>query len=125
METKRQMQAAELVKRNFSLVLQQEGSYIYGVEPLVTVTGVKMSPDLGQARIYLSVFNTENKQAVFLEMEEEVTRLRQALAHRIRKHIRRIPEISFYSDDTLDEMYRVDKLFNRLYEEDQMGGEEE
>ena len=68
METKRQMQAAELVKRNFSLVLQQEGSYIYGVEPLVTVTGVKMSPDLGQAKIYLSVFNTENKQAVFLEM---------------------------------------------------------
>ena len=121
MESKRQLQAAELVKRNFSLVLQQEGSYIYGVEPLVTVTGVKISPDLGQAKIYLSVFNTENKQAVFLEMEEEVTRLRQALAHRIRKHIRRIPEISFYSDDTLDEMYQVDALFNRLYDEDQMG----
>jgi ribosome-binding factor A len=124
METKRQMQAAELVKRNFSLVLQQEGSYIYGVEPLVTVTGVKMSPDLGQAKIYLSVFNTENKQAVFLEMDEEITRLRQALAHRIRKHIRRIPEISFFPDDTLDEMYRVNELFNRLYKEDQMGEEE-
>lgn len=124
METKRQKQAAELVKRNFSLVLQQEGSYIYGPEPLVTVTGVKITPDLGQAKIYLSVFNTENKQAVLLEMEEEIIRLRQSLAHRIRKHIRRIPEIAFYADDTLDEMYRVDNLFNRLYEENQMGEEE-
>jgi ribosome-binding factor A len=124
METKRQKQAAELVKRNFSLVLQQEGSYIYGPEPLVTVTKVKISPDLGQAKIYLSVFNTDNKQAVFLEMEEETVRLRQSLAHRIKRHIRRIPEIAFFPDDTLDEMYRVDALFNRLYEEDQMGEEE-
>ncbi|MCB0634417.1 MAG: 30S ribosome-binding factor RbfA [Saprospiraceae bacterium] len=124
METKRQRQAAELVKRNFSLVLQQEGSYIYGPEPLVTVTIVKMTPDLGQAKIYLSVFNTENKQAVLLEMEEEIVRLRQSLANRIKRHIRRIPEIAFFADDTLDEMYRVDALFNRLYEEDQMGEEE-
>lgn len=124
METKRQKQAAELVKRNFSLVLQQEGSYIYGPEPLVTVTGVKITPDLSLAKIYLSVFNTENKQAVLLEMEEEIVRLRQSLAHRIRKHIRRIPEISFFADDTLDEMYRVDALFNRLYDENQMGEEE-
>lgn len=125
METKRQKQAAELVKRNFSLVLQQEGGYIYGPEPLVTVTEVKVTPDLSLAKIYLSVFNTENKQAVLLEMEEELVRLRQSLAQRIRKHIRRIPDIALYADDTLDEMYRVDALFNRLYEEDQMGGEEE
>lgn len=124
MESKRQKQAAELVKRNFSLVLQQEGGYIYGPEPLVTVTGVKITPDLSLAKIYLSVFNTDNKQAVLLEMEEEIVRLRQSLAHRIRKHIRRIPEISFYADDTLDEMYRVDDLFNRLYDENQMGEEE-
>ena len=113
-----------MVKRNFSLVLQQEGSYIYGPEPLVTVTSVKISPDLTLAKIYLSVFNTDNKQAVLLEMEEEMVRLRQSLAHRIRKHIRRIPEISFFADDTLDEMYRVHDLFDRLYEENQMGEEE-
>jgi ribosome-binding factor A len=124
METKRQKQAAELVKRNFSLVLQQEGTYIYGPEPLVTVTGVKITPDLSLAKIYLSIFNTDNKQAVLLEMEEETVRLRQSLAHRIRRHIRRIPDISFFADDTLDEMYRVDHLFDKLYNEDQMGEEE-
>ena len=124
METKRQRQVAELVKRNFSIVLQQEGLYLYGQEPLVTVTGVKVTPDFGLAKIYLSIYNTENKQAVILQMEEERVRLRQSLAYRIRKHVRRIPEIAFYIDETLDEMYRVDALFNRLRQENQMGNED-
>lgn len=106
------------------MVLQQEGSYLYGPEPLVTVTSVKVTPDFGLAKIYLSIYNTENKQAVILQMEEEQVRLRQSLAHRIRKHVRRIPEIAFYIDDTLDEMYRVNALFDRLRNENQMGNED-
>ena len=117
----RQQQTAEMIKRNFGLVLQAEGSYIYGNEGLVTVTNVKISPDFGLANIYLSVYNTENKQAVILEMEEQHGRLKQALGNRIKKHIRRIPEIAFYLDDTLDEMYRLKGLFDRLHEDDQMG----
>ena len=114
METKRQKQVGELVKRNFGLMLQQEGSLIYGHEVLVTVTNVKMSPDMGIAKIYLSVYNTENKQAVLLELEQNYLRLKQALSNRIRKKVRRIPNIQLYLDDTLDEMYRLNELFNRL-----------
>ncbi|MEL7220565.1 MAG: 30S ribosome-binding factor RbfA [Bacteroidota bacterium] len=123
METKRQRQVAELVKRNFSMVLQSEGVYIYGSAPLVTVTEVKMSPDMGIAKIYLSIWNTENKQAVMLQMEEENSRLRQALGNRLKRHVRRIPHIDFYEDETIDEMYRVDSLFDRLHDEKQMGKE--
>lgn len=123
METKRQRQVAELVKRNFSIVLQSEGVNIYGAAPLVTVTEVKMSPDMGIAKIYLSIWNTENKQAVLLQMAEENTRLRQALGQRLKRHVRRIPLIDFYEDETIDEMYRVDSLFDRLHEEKQMGEE--
>ncbi|MDX1943286.1 MAG: 30S ribosome-binding factor RbfA [Saprospiraceae bacterium] len=121
METIRQKQVAELIKRNFSMVLQAEGSYIYGVEVLVSVTSVKMTPDFSLAKIYLSVFNTENKQATILEMEDQIFRLKQALATRIRKQIRRIPEIAFFLDDTIDEMYRINALFNKLHSENQMG----
>ena len=121
MGSKRQKQVAELIKRNFSQVLQHEGSYIYGPEALVTVTIVNVSPDLSLAKIYLSVYNTDNKQAVILELEGSHHRLRQALAHRIRKLVRRIPEIAFFLDDTLDEMYRLKKLFDRLHDENQMG----
>jgi ribosome-binding factor A len=125
METIRQKQVAELVKRNFSMVLQEEGGFIYGTSVLVSVTGVKMSPDLNIAKIYLSVYNTEDKQTVILEMEDQLVRLRQSLANRIKKHARRVPEIALYLDDTIDEMYRVNDLFNRLHNEGAMGAEEE
>lgn len=117
-------QVAELVKRNFGVLLQQEGSYIYGTTPFVTVTNVKMSPDLSIARIYLSVYNTEDKQTVILEMESHYLRLRQSLAYRIKKHIRRIPDLQFHLDDTLDEMYRLRELFKQLDEDNQLGRKE-
>ena len=125
METKRQKQIAEVIRRNFSMVLQSEGNYIYGPEVMVTVTNVKMSPDLSQAKIYLSVYNTENKQAPILELEENLVRLRQSLANRVRRHVRRVPEISVYLDDTLDEMYRLNALFKKLHDDKQMGESEE
>jgi ribosome-binding factor A len=127
METKRMLQVAELIKRNFGQLLQQEGSYIYGTTPFVTVTTVKMTPDLTIAKVYLSVYNIEDKQTVILEMEDNHSRLRQSLAFRIKKHVRRIPELQFYLDDTLDEMYRLRELFQQLDEDEQLGkrGEEE
>ena len=109
-----------MIKRNFSIVLQQEGSYIYGPEPLVTVTEVQVSPDLSVGKIYLSVWNTNNKQAVILQMEEERQRLKSALATRLRRQLRRLPDVDFYLDETLDEMNKVDNLFDRLYAENQM-----
>jgi ribosome-binding factor A len=113
MDSKRQLQVAELIKRNFSMVLQQEGNYIYD-DALVTVTNVKVTPDLSLAKIYLSVYNTDNKQAVLLKLEDQHYRLKQVFSQRIRKHIRRIPEFALYIDETLDEMYRLDALFDRL-----------
>jgi len=120
-ESKRQLQVAELLRRNFSLVLQQEGGYIYGSDVLVTVTKVKIAPDLGSCKIYLSVYNTENKQAVILQLEEEYRKLKQELSQRIRKQVRRIPEFDMYLDDTLDEMYRLNNLFDKLHQDKQMG----
>ncbi len=126
MESIKQRQVAELIKRHFSMILQSEGSYIYGPEPLVTVTQVKMTPDFGLAKVYLSIYNTENKQAVILQMEDNYTRLRQSLAARLRKQVRRIPDLKFFLDDTLDELYRIDALMNRVRQGDaEIHGEEE
>ncbi|WP_020566852.1 ribosome-binding factor A [Neolewinella persica] len=125
MESKRQRQVAEMIKRNFSIVLQQEGSYIYGAQPLVTVTEVHPTPDLSQCKIYVSIWNTDDKQAVLMQMNQDHQRLKAALAYRVRRHIRRIPDISFFIDETLDEMTRVETMFDRLYEDKQMPDSEE
>jgi len=121
----RQQQVAEMIRRNFGIVLQAEGSYIFGSEVLVTVTEVRLTPDFGIAKIYLSVYNTENKQAVILQLEEHKVRLRQSLAYRLRRHMRRIPDVDFYLDDTLDEMYRLSKMFDGLHNDKQMGEDKE
>src|SRR5690606_9395860 len=124
METIRQKQVGELIKRHFSTVLQQEGRYIYG-DALVTITDVKMSPDLMIAKVYVSVYNRLNKQATILEMRDQYVRLRQSLSQRMKKHVRRIPALVFFLDDTLDEMYRLNSLIDKLHEENQMGSPEE
>jgi ribosome-binding factor A len=114
MDSKRQQQVAELILRNFSYVLQQEGTYIYGKEPLVTVTQVKVASDLQLARIYVSVYNFEDKMAVLAAIREASFKLKQSMYHRLRKHLRRMPSLEFFIDDTLDEMYRVEALFQKL-----------
>ena len=114
MESKRQLQVAEIIRRNIGIVLQQEGSYIYGNEALVTVTNVKTTPDLSQAKIYLSVYNIEDKQSVIMLLQQQQHMIKQNLVHRIKKHVRRIPQLEFYLDDTLDEMYKLNELFDDL-----------
>lgn len=113
METKRQLQVGALIKRNFSIVLQEEGRYIYG-NVLVSVTNVILSPDLSLAKIYLSIYGAPDKDKVMISIEESLHHLKQSLVHRIRKLVRRMPDIAVYIDETLDEMYRVESLFKSI-----------
>ncbi|MBV6474127.1 MAG: Ribosome-binding factor A [Saprospiraceae bacterium] len=113
MESIRQRQVGELIRRQFSAVLSTEGRYVYGPQALVTVTQVTMSPDLGLAKIYLSIFNVANKLALVSALEEHNLRLKTSLHQRIRKQVRHMPELRFYIDEMVDEVYRVEALFKK------------
>ena len=113
MESKRQLQLGELLKRNFASVLMEHGPYIYG-DALVTVTHVRVAPDLSEAKVYLSVFNAADKAAVINRVSNHTHVLKQALVSRIKHHIRRIPRIVFFEDETTDEMYKVDGMFRSI-----------
>ncbi|HMQ08479.1 MAG TPA: 30S ribosome-binding factor RbfA [Saprospiraceae bacterium] len=114
MASKRQLQVAELIKRFFGSVLMEEGYRIFGSGPMVSVTSVQVTPDLSLARIFLSIFNSENKNETLNQIIRYHHVLKQSLAGKVRKHIRRMPELEFFIDDTLDEMYRLDELFDHL-----------
>jgi ribosome-binding factor A len=118
MESIRQKQVGELIRRYFGMILTETGTNIYGRGKLVTVTDVKMTPDLLVAKIYISVYGTEDKPEVMIQLEDAHTLLRQALAAKIGKQMRRMPDLEFFLDDTVDEMYRVEALLNRVNEED-------
>ena len=110
-----------MLRRFVAMILTEEGSNIYGRDKLVTVTEIKMTPDLLIAKVYISVYGSENKQEVILLLEDNNTRLRQALAGKIGKQMRRMPELEFFLDDTVDEMYRVEALLNRVGEDKNIG----
>ncbi len=109
MASKRQMQVSELIKRHFSDVLREEGYYIYG-SALVTVTQVELTPDLSLASIYVSIFNVEDKELALEQIKENLWKLKQNLAKRIRNKVRRIPQLRLFLDETLDELSRIDEL---------------
>ncbi len=113
MDSKRQLQVAEMIKRNFAPIFQEHGIYIYG-SAFVTVTFVKITPDMAQAKVYLSIFNADDKEAVLKKVVNHTHLLKQALAARIKNQVRRIPSIFFYFDETIDEMYKVDTMFKNL-----------
>jgi ribosome-binding factor A len=113
MDTKRQAQINELIKRSLGPIFQAEGRYMYG-DAFVTVTQVQITPDLSQAKIYISVFNADDKDAVLAKVINHRHPLKQALAARIKNQVRRIPSIFFYADDTIDEMFKVEALFKNL-----------
>lgn len=102
-----------MIKRNFAPVFQEHGTYIYNTA-FVTVTSVKVTPDLAQAKVYLSIFNAEDKDDVLHRINNHTHVLKQALAARIKNQIRRIPQIHFYFDETIDEMFKVDALFKDI-----------
>ncbi len=118
MKSKRQSQVGEMIRRSLSTILQAEGPYIYGHDKLVTVTSVDVTPDFAIAKVYVSVFNGDDKDAVVTQLQKATSMLRNRLAQRIGKKIRRLPELHFYLDETVDEMYRVNQLLDGLKKKD-------
>lgn len=112
MDSTRQLKVNELLKRELSGVLQLKGRTLFGPE-LVSVTEVRISPDLSLARVYLSVFPTDNKLAVMKAISEANSSIRFELGNRVRNQLRKIPELHFYLDDTFDQLDRIDALLKK------------
>lgn len=111
--SKRQQQFSKLIQKEVSRILQQEHSGNF-VGKLITVTDVEMSPDLGLARLYISIFPV-NDTAESLEFINSVkSRIRGSLGRAIGKDVRVIPELAFFNDSTAESASRMDKILGSL-----------
>ncbi len=113
-ESKRQKQFSSLIQKDLSEIFQRNGSSFINSKAFVTVTQVKMSPDLGLARIYLSFMLSENKQALLEHIEMKKSEIRRLLGNRIGKVVRIVPDLAFYLDDSADYAARIDALLADL-----------
>lgn len=120
MESIRQKKVAELIKANVSDVIQKMGLFTVN-GALVTITHSTVTPDLLEAKIYLSIFNAKDKDAVLQVFDEKNKEIRHQLSHKIGKLVRRMPELQFYIDDTLDEVFKLEALFQKIKDDESKG----
>ena len=94
----------EIIQRSF----QPDGSF-------VTITKVKLSPDLSIAKVYLSVFSpNRDSKTIYTYLDDQQKQIKHALATRIRNQVRKIPELHFYEDDTSEYVDSIEQLFKKI-----------
>ena len=108
MEGKRQAKRARLLQKELSEIFRKETARLGGV--LVSVTEVRVSPDLSIARAYLSIFPSDKSAAVLENINRQAKTVRYELAQAVRQTLRKCPELSFYLDDSLDYIENIDRL---------------
>ena len=108
METTRQNKIARLLQKELSEMFQRQTQATHGM--LVSVSVVRISPDLSVARVYLSVFPSERAQEIVANINANMKTVRYELGKRVRFQLRIIPELKFFVDDSLDYIDHIDAL---------------
>lgn len=108
METTRQQKISRLIQKELSDIFQKQTRSMHGV--LVSVSAVRISPDLSVCRGYLSIFPSERGQEILDNINRNAHELRYELGTRVRHQLRIIPELKFFIDDSLDYIEHIDQL---------------
>ncbi len=117
-ERKRQKQVGSLIQEELSIIFQRLGIHMIG-GAMVSVAAVRMTPDLLEARIYLSIYNADNQDEIMEKIQEKQGEIKKQLGNRLRHQLRRIPVLAFYKDDTLDYVFKMEEVFKKIHEKDQ------
>ncbi len=115
-ETKRQKQVGRLVQEELSDIFQREGVAVIA-GGMVSVSEVKMTPDLLEARVMLSFFQITDPKAALESIRERTPEWRNLLGRRTRNQLRRIPELQYFADDSLERAFKMEALFDQIRKE--------
>jgi ribosome-binding factor A len=113
MDSRRQQKVAGLIKEEFTALLNKDYRGSFG-KGLISVTNVKVTSDLSIARFYLSMFNVEEKENILEKFRELTHEIRGKLGSKLRHQLRKIPEIEFFIDDTLDYVFHMEEVLKNL-----------
>jgi ribosome-binding factor A len=115
-EGKRQKQIAGLLNEEINTIFQKLGlSMING--GMVSISSVKVTPDLLEARFYLSFFQVKDVNEALKKIEDRHHDIKKELAAKVRHQLRNIPVLKFYQDDTLDHVFKMEELFKKISDE--------
>lgn len=115
-EGKRQKQIAGVIIEEMNTIFQRLGLNMQD-GGLVSISSVKITPDLLEARIYLSLFQVKDKEQVMHRIESKAWEIKKELAAKIKHQVRSIPQLKFFMDDTLDHVFKMEELFKKIQDE--------
>jgi ribosome-binding factor A len=119
-ETKRQKQVAGLLKEELSVIFQKLGiSMMDG--GMISISSVKVTPDLFEARVYLSLFQIKDVKATMKKIEERNWEIKKELVSQVKNQLRSMPQLTFFHDDTLDYVSKMEEVFKKINEEKKEG----
>lgn len=108
MQETRQNRISRLLQKELSLIFQSQTRQMHGI--MVSVTRVKISPDLSICTAYLSIFPSEKGEELLKNINANVSSIRYELGQKVRNQLRIIPELRFFIDDSLDYIEHIDSL---------------
>ena len=111
MERKRLDKIERLLQKELGDLFQKQTKAMPGT--LISVSAVRVTPDLGVAKVYLSIFPREKAEELMLSIEHSNRTIRYDLGQRVRMQLRKIPELSFFLDDSLDYVEHIDELLKK------------
>ncbi|NDV77533.1 30S ribosome-binding factor RbfA [Dysgonomonas sp. 511] len=111
MDSTRQQKINRLIQKELSEIFRKQTQQMRGI--LISVSVVRISPDLGNAKAYLSIFPSDKGKEILENIRANVKAVRFDLGQKVGKQLRIIPELSFYLDDSLDYLENIDKLLNK------------
>jgi ribosome-binding factor A len=115
-EGKRQKQIAGLLNSEMNTIFQRLGlSMIDG--GMVSISSVKVTPDLLEARFYISFFQVKEVGNAMQKIEDRHFEIKKELAAKVRHQLRSIPVLKFFQDDTLDHVFKMEQIFKKIEEE--------
>ena len=112
MESTRQKKVARLVLKELSQIFNIESNNILG-SIMISITAVRISPDLGYANIYLSVFPVTDPEDALDKIKKNGSLLRKKLGIAVRNQLRVVPELNFYIDDSAEYAEQIDNLLKK------------
>ena len=122
-EGKRQKQIGGLIQEELNKIFQRFGlNMIDG--GMVSISSVKITPDLLEARVYLSFFQVADAGEALKKIQEKAGEIKRDLGNRVRQQLRRIPEVKYFRDDTLDHVFRMEEIFKKISGEKKPDSEE-
>lgn len=111
METTRQQKISRLIQKELSEIFLFQTKSMHGV--MVSVSAVRISPDLSVCRAYLSIFPSNRGEEIIKNINDNVKAVRYELGQRLRFQLRIIPELKFFVDDSLDYIEHIDELLKK------------